>query len=133
MCGRAQYVAECFSNSSLFHKALKEAFESFCNKQVAGSSSAELMANFCDNLLKKARACGESCLLCKSACCTWAPTAGCKCVKALLLFFHECVLGPEVAYEMRHGSCTMCMLHRVWALGDACCTQSCSRTALATC
>jgi hypothetical protein len=53
---RAQYVAECFSNSSLFHKALKEAFESFCNKQVAGSSSAELMANFCDNLLKKARA-----------------------------------------------------------------------------
>lgn len=52
---RAQYVAECFSNSSLFHKALKEAFESFCNKQVAGSSSAELMANFCDNLLKKAR------------------------------------------------------------------------------
>ena len=48
-----QYVAECFSSSSLFHKALKEAFESFCNKQVAGSSSAELMANFCDNLLKK--------------------------------------------------------------------------------
>ncbi|KAK9839448.1 hypothetical protein WJX81_002626 [Elliptochloris bilobata] len=48
-----QYVADCFSNSSLFHKALKEAFESFCNKQVAGSSSAELMANFCDNLLKK--------------------------------------------------------------------------------
>lgn len=52
----AQYVEECFSNSSLFHKALKEAFESFCNKQVAGSSSAELMANFCDNLLKKVQA-----------------------------------------------------------------------------
>lgn len=71
MRGGAQYVAECFSNSSLFHKALKEAFESFCNKQVAGSSSAELMANFCDNLLKKARACGEPCLQCKSACRTW--------------------------------------------------------------
>lgn len=48
-----QYVRTCFSNSSLFHKALKEAFESFCNKNVTGSSSAELMANFCDNLLKK--------------------------------------------------------------------------------
>lgn len=34
-------------------KALKEAFESFCNKNVAGTSSAELMAIFCDNLLKK--------------------------------------------------------------------------------
>jgi hypothetical protein len=48
-----QYVNECFANSSLFHKALKEAFEAFCNKSVAGSTSAELMANFCDNLLKK--------------------------------------------------------------------------------
>lgn len=48
-----KYVQECFMNSSLFHKALKEAFETFCNKQVAGSSSAELLANFCDNLLKK--------------------------------------------------------------------------------
>ena len=52
-CGGVQYVTECFSNSSLFHKALKEAFEQFCNKQVGGSSSAELMASFCDNLLKK--------------------------------------------------------------------------------
>lgn len=48
-----QYVNTCFSNTSLFHKALKEAFESFCNKTVAGTSSAELMASFCDNLLKK--------------------------------------------------------------------------------
>uniref|UniRef100_A0A383WLY6 Cullin family profile domain-containing protein n=1 Tax=Tetradesmus obliquus TaxID=3088 RepID=A0A383WLY6_TETOB len=47
------YVSTCFANSSLFHKALKEAFEGFCNKAVAGSTSAELMANFCDNLLKK--------------------------------------------------------------------------------
>jgi hypothetical protein len=37
------------------HKALKEAFEGFCSKNVAGSTSAELMANFCDNPLKKVR------------------------------------------------------------------------------
>ncbi|KAJ7542036.1 hypothetical protein O6H91_10G087000 [Diphasiastrum complanatum] len=48
-----QYVNECFANHSLFHKALKEAFEVFCNKGVAGSTSAELLATFCDNLLKK--------------------------------------------------------------------------------
>lgn len=34
-------------------QALKEAFEVFCNKGVGGSSSAELLATFCDNLLKK--------------------------------------------------------------------------------
>lgn len=48
-----QYVSDCFVNHSLFHKALKEAFEVFCNKGVAQSSSAELLATFCDNLLKK--------------------------------------------------------------------------------
>lgn len=47
------YVNICFANHSLFHKALKEAFEVFCNKAVAGSSSAELLATFCDNILKK--------------------------------------------------------------------------------
>ncbi|ONK61571.1 uncharacterized protein A4U43_C08F31360 [Asparagus officinalis] len=47
------YVQNCFQNHSLFHKALKEAFEVFCNKTVAGSSSAELLATFCDNILKK--------------------------------------------------------------------------------
>lgn len=47
------YVQNCFQNHSLFHKALKEAFEVFCNKAVAGSSSAELLATFCDNILKK--------------------------------------------------------------------------------
>jgi cullin 1 len=47
------YVGDCFGGASLFHKALKEAFESFCNKQVAGASVAELMANFCDTLLRK--------------------------------------------------------------------------------
>lgn len=47
------YVNDCFSNNTLFHKALKEAFEVFCNKVVAGSSSAELLASYCDNILKK--------------------------------------------------------------------------------
>ena len=46
-------VVESFSGSPLFHKALKEAFESFCNKKVAGASAAELMATFCDTLLRK--------------------------------------------------------------------------------
>ncbi|KAL7172196.1 hypothetical protein ACSBR2_031818 [Camellia fascicularis] len=47
------YVNDCFANHTLFHKALKEAFEVFCNKQVSGCSSAELLASFCDNILKK--------------------------------------------------------------------------------
>ncbi|XVE73270.1 hypothetical protein DITRI_Ditri11bG0103800 [Diplodiscus trichospermus] len=47
------YVTDCFQNHTLFHKALKEAFEVFCNKTVTGSSSAELLATFCDNILKK--------------------------------------------------------------------------------
>nr|GEW53910.1 cullin-1-like [Tanacetum cinerariifolium] len=47
------YVYDCFMNHTLFHKALKEAFEIFCNKGVTGSSSAELLATFCDNILKK--------------------------------------------------------------------------------
>ncbi|XP_047316092.1 cullin-1 [Impatiens glandulifera] len=46
-------VNDCFLNHNLFHKALKEAFEIFCNKTVGGSSSAELLATFCDNILKK--------------------------------------------------------------------------------
>lgn len=49
----SDYVSNCFENASLFHRALKEAFESFANKQVAGASVAELMASFCDNILKK--------------------------------------------------------------------------------
>jgi cullin 1 len=47
------YVKTCFADDSLFHRALKEACEVFCNKIIAGSTSAELMATFCDKLLKK--------------------------------------------------------------------------------
>ncbi|KAF8038202.1 hypothetical protein BT93_B0915 [Corymbia citriodora subsp. variegata] len=46
-------VNERFPNHNLFQKALKEAFEVFCNKGVGGSSSAELLATFCDNILRK--------------------------------------------------------------------------------
>ncbi|XP_062108607.1 cullin-1-like isoform X2 [Humulus lupulus] len=46
------YVYGCFQNHFLFHKALKESFEVF-NKGVAGSSIAELLATFCDNIMKK--------------------------------------------------------------------------------
>ena len=34
-------------------QALKEAFEVFCNRSVAGNTIAELLVTFCDNLLKK--------------------------------------------------------------------------------
>lgn len=56
-CGlpAVQYVEDCFANASLFHKALKEAFESFCNKQIASATMAQLMADYCNTLLKKVR------------------------------------------------------------------------------
>ncbi|CAL5415600.1 unnamed protein product [Camellia sinensis] len=37
------YVNDCFANHTLFHKALKEAFKVFYNKQVSSGSSAELL------------------------------------------------------------------------------------------
>ena len=38
----------------MFHcRHSRRLFEVFCNKGVAGSSSAELLATFCDNILKK--------------------------------------------------------------------------------
>ncbi|PWA85907.1 Cullin, conserved site-containing protein [Artemisia annua] len=46
------YVNDCFMNHTIFHKALKEAFEIFSNKGVAGSSSVKLLATG-DNILKK--------------------------------------------------------------------------------
>ncbi|KAI9124287.1 hypothetical protein K1719_005587 [Acacia pycnantha] len=47
------HVDKCFKSHTLFHKALKEAFEMFSNKGVAGGSSAELFATFYDNILKE--------------------------------------------------------------------------------
>ncbi|KAJ4705264.1 cullin 1 [Melia azedarach] len=47
------YVSTCFGNHRLFHKALREAFEGVCNKAIAGIPFAEILATFCENLVKK--------------------------------------------------------------------------------
>ncbi|KAF8035284.1 hypothetical protein BT93_C1341 [Corymbia citriodora subsp. variegata] len=52
----AKYVAfvnERFQNHVVFHEALRKAFEALCNKGVDGSSIADLLATFCDNILRK--------------------------------------------------------------------------------
>ena len=49
----AAFILSYFNCFIFVLQALKEAFEIFCNKGVAGSSSAELLATFCDNILKK--------------------------------------------------------------------------------
>eukprot|EP00933_Yihiella_yeosuensis_P082230 TRINITY_DN96019_c0_g1_i1.p1 TRINITY_DN96019_c0_g1~~TRINITY_DN96019_c0_g1_i1.p1 ORF type:complete len:754 (-),score=158.91 TRINITY_DN96019_c0_g1_i1:130-2391(-) len=46
-------VQECFSQDSLFQKALKEAFEVFVNRDIGKFSFAALMSSFCDRILKK--------------------------------------------------------------------------------
>ena len=43
----------CFQGHNIFHKAMKEGFEVFVNKDIGKSATAELLSNFCDNLLKK--------------------------------------------------------------------------------
>ncbi|KAJ0988375.1 hypothetical protein J5N97_006731 [Dioscorea zingiberensis] len=47
------YVKDCFQNDSLFFRALKEAFEVFCNKSITATSPAELLAVYCDFILKR--------------------------------------------------------------------------------
>ncbi|KAH7682034.1 Cullins domain-containing protein [Dioscorea alata] len=47
------YVNDYFQSNSMFFKVLKEAFEVFCNKSIAGVSPAELLSIFCDQTLKK--------------------------------------------------------------------------------
>ncbi|KAK9713588.1 hypothetical protein RND81_06G037600 [Saponaria officinalis] len=47
------YVIDCFGSHAIFHKAVKEAFETFLSKGAAGNSSAEVLSIFCDNILKK--------------------------------------------------------------------------------
>eukprot|EP00741_Cyanophora_paradoxa_P011788 tig00020563_g11392.t1 len=47
-------VNKCFASNPVFHKALSEAFIVFVNKEGVGKkSTAELLASFCDNMLKK--------------------------------------------------------------------------------
>ena len=43
----------CFQGHTIFHKAMKEAFEVFVNKDIGKTTTAELLSQFCDNLLKK--------------------------------------------------------------------------------
>ncbi|GBG26681.1 Cullin-1 [Hondaea fermentalgiana] len=45
-------VKKEFEGDSFFQKALKEAFETFVNQDVGKRSNAELLANFCDRILK---------------------------------------------------------------------------------
>lgn len=45
-----EYVSNGFITHELFHKALKEAFESFYNETAGGTLSSELMATFSDNI-----------------------------------------------------------------------------------
>lgn len=49
-------LVDCFSNSTLFNKAMKEAFESFINREMGPAGSkvtcAELLSLYCDTLLK---------------------------------------------------------------------------------
>eukprot|EP00696_Hemimastix_kukwesjijk_P013473 gnl/Hemi2/26882_TR9048_c0_g1_i1.p1 gnl/Hemi2/26882_TR9048_c0_g1~~gnl/Hemi2/26882_TR9048_c0_g1_i1.p1 ORF type:complete len:769 (-),score=241.55 gnl/Hemi2/26882_TR9048_c0_g1_i1:48-2156(-) len=46
-------VNGCFEGNSVFHKAMKEAFEVFMNMKVGKATMAEMMATYCDSLLKK--------------------------------------------------------------------------------
>ncbi|URD74560.1 cullin 1 [Musa troglodytarum] len=46
------YVQESFQNHTVLNKAFKEAFDVLCNKDVASTSSAEMLASFCDDVLK---------------------------------------------------------------------------------
>ncbi|XP_024174245.1 cullin-1 [Rosa chinensis] len=47
------YVNDCFKNYSPFLKVWKDAFMVFFNRSVGESSSADLLARFCDNLLRR--------------------------------------------------------------------------------
>jgi len=48
-----ELVKECFGQNTIFQKAMKEAFEQFVNKDIHKVTTAEMLSNFCDNLLKK--------------------------------------------------------------------------------
>ncbi|KAK2631466.1 hypothetical protein EUGRSUZ_L02866 [Eucalyptus grandis] len=46
------FVNDCFQNHARFDKAFEADFEALCNKRVGRSSFAELLANFCDDILE---------------------------------------------------------------------------------
>ena len=45
-----------FNGDATFLKAAREAFEEFVNKDIGKSATAQLLSNFCDNLLKNSGA-----------------------------------------------------------------------------
>ncbi|CAG9460102.1 unnamed protein product [Pedinophyceae sp. YPF-701] len=47
------YVSECFEGHQALRRAMKDAFEVFCNRKVDGATFAELMAKYCDVVLRK--------------------------------------------------------------------------------
>ena len=46
-------VLECFGGDSLFQRALKDAFESFMNREIGKYTSAAFLSSYSDRLLKK--------------------------------------------------------------------------------
>ncbi|KAF4714384.1 hypothetical protein FOZ63_031378, partial [Perkinsus olseni] len=46
-------VAECFQSDGLFQKSLKEAFETFINRDLGRFSIAAMMSSFCDRVLRR--------------------------------------------------------------------------------
>ncbi|KAI5328244.1 hypothetical protein L3X38_027641 [Prunus dulcis] len=46
------FFSDCLIKNYIFHRALRDSFDLFWNGPVAGSLGAELLAAFCDNLLK---------------------------------------------------------------------------------
>ena len=46
-------VQSCFSNDSLFQRSLKDAFESFLNREIGRFSFAQFLSSYCDRVLKK--------------------------------------------------------------------------------
>nr|QBG82563.1 cullin [Papaver somniferum] len=47
------YISSSFKKDNIFHQALKEAFEVFCNKKVCNNLVAELLSTFSDGVLRK--------------------------------------------------------------------------------
>jgi len=46
-----ELVKNCFGDSPVFHKAMRDAFEAFLNEKVGKAGAAELLAGYCDALL----------------------------------------------------------------------------------
>jgi cullin 1 len=54
-----EYVEDAFQNNYILGNHLKQAFQVICGKAVGGSTFAEILAIFCDNLLNKSKGGGK--------------------------------------------------------------------------